>query len=360
MKFGVVIAPRISDWQILQYAESLGYDRGWVPDSQMIWSDCYAVMALAAWHTSTIELGTGVAIAGTRIAPVTASSIASINRIAPGRVFLGLGVGHTAMRVMGFDPMPPSEFREYVRITRALLDGEEVEFTYRGKTKSIKYLHEELGFFDFAHRIPIYVAADGPKALQVAGAYADGRICASTESPQRQEETYQLMQKGAQSVGRTLPKDFSRSTLTFACVLEPGEKLTSERVVEETGSQVTMLFHYWYEWYRKTGKTDMVDKNVLNEWDRYLEHVKKMDVPAEKLHRAIHLGHCTYMMPEERFLVTPAAIRATGGFVGEPDAIIAQIREQERAGLDEIALMPPMAVARRNFKDFADKVIARY
>ena len=40
----------IDDWQIVPYAESLGYDSAWVPDSQMIWSDCYATLALAAWH----------------------------------------------------------------------------------------------------------------------------------------------------------------------------------------------------------------------------------------------------------------------------------------------------------------------
>ena len=120
MKFGVMVATKIDDWQLLQYAESLGYDSGWVPDSQMIWSDCYAVLALAAQHTSRIRLGTGVAIPGTRIAPVTAHSIASINRIAPGRVFLGIGTGHTAMRVMGFNPMKPRDFREYLRVVRGL------------------------------------------------------------------------------------------------------------------------------------------------------------------------------------------------------------------------------------------------
>lgn len=108
MKFGAVIVPRIDDWQLFHYAESLGFDRAWAPDSQMIWSDCYATLALAAQHTSRIELGTGVAIAGTRTAPVTASAIASINRLAPGRVFLAMGTGHTAMRVMGMDPMPPA------------------------------------------------------------------------------------------------------------------------------------------------------------------------------------------------------------------------------------------------------------
>jgi hypothetical protein len=360
MKFGAMIAPRISDWQILQYAESLGYQRGWVPDSQMIWSDCYAVLALAAWHTSTIELGTGVAIPGTRIAPVTASSIASINRIAPGRTFLGIGAGHTAMRVMGMDPMPPTEFREYLRVVRALLDGEEVEYTYRGKTRAIRYLHEELGFFDFHHRIPMYVAADGPKAVAAAGAYGDGRISASNEPLETLEKNMQRMRAGAAEVGRELPNDFQRSTLTFACVLEPGEKLTSDRVIDEVGSMVTAILHYWYEWYVKTGNDDFVPAEARNEWDEYLAYVKKMETPPEKRYQQVHLGHCTFMVPEERRFVTPTMIKGAGGYVGEPDEIIHEIREHERAGLNEVAILPPMEHARKNFKDFAEKVIARY
>src|SRR5262249_9752030 len=126
MEFGVFVATKIDDWQLIQYAEQLGYDRAWIPDSQMIWSDCYATLALAAPNTARIKLGTGVAIPGTRIAPVTAHSIASINRIAPGRVFLGIGTGHTAMRCMGMNPMKIRDFREYLRVVRALLRGEEV------------------------------------------------------------------------------------------------------------------------------------------------------------------------------------------------------------------------------------------
>src|SRR5258705_11202688 len=104
MEFGVFVATKIDDWQLIQYAEALGYDRAWVPDSQMIWSDCYATLALAAANTTRIKLGTGVAIPGTRLAPVTAHAIASVNRQAPGRAFLGTGPGPTATRLMRMPP----------------------------------------------------------------------------------------------------------------------------------------------------------------------------------------------------------------------------------------------------------------
>ena len=67
MEFGVFVATKIDDWQLIREVEALGYDRAWVPDSQMIWSDCYAVLALAAANTMRIKLGAGVAIPGSQI-----------------------------------------------------------------------------------------------------------------------------------------------------------------------------------------------------------------------------------------------------------------------------------------------------
>lgn len=129
MKFGVLANTSISDWQLAVFAEDLGYDSIWFGDSQMIWSDAYATMALAAHNTSRIRIGSGVSIAGPRIPPVAANAIASINQLAPGRVHMAIGTGHTAMRTMGFNPLKAKAFREYVRVLSALLRGEPVSFT---------------------------------------------------------------------------------------------------------------------------------------------------------------------------------------------------------------------------------------
>ena len=120
---GVCIASKIDDIDEAVLAEQLGFSHVWVADSQMIWSDCYAVMALIADRTSRIRIGTGVAVAGTRPAAVTAAAHATINRIAPGRVFCGVGTGNTAMRIMGHKPIGLAEFDDYLRTLRLLLDG---------------------------------------------------------------------------------------------------------------------------------------------------------------------------------------------------------------------------------------------
>ena len=273
MKFGAMVATKIDDWQLIQYAESIGFDHAWLPDSQMIWSDCYATMALAAHHTSTIRIGTGVAIVGTRLAPVTAHSIASVNRIAPGRVFLGIGTGHTAMRVMGFNPIKPKAFREYLRVVRALLHGEEVEYTLNGETRPIQFMHQELGFVNVANPVPIYVAANGPLALKVAGAYGDGRISAGGEPSAVFANNLTTVRQGAEAVDRELPDDFHTAALTFACVLKPGEALSSDRVIDEVGSMVSASLHFWYEISLQRGSDDFIQPDVRDIWDQYLTHV---------------------------------------------------------------------------------------
>src|SRR3954469_5932823 len=231
MDFGICVVSKIDEIGYITHAENLGYSHAWVADSQMIWSDCYAVLALAVQQTRKIKLGTGVSVAGTRLAPVTAHSIATINKLAPGRTFLGIGTGHTAMRVMGKDPVKAREFREYLRVLRALLHGQEVDYALAdGEKTDIRFLHPGQGFIDVDHPVPIYVAADGPLALKTAGAYGDGRVCSHNQTKARLQKSLDTMREGAGAVGRTLPDTFHTTALSYACVLRPGESVTSDRV----------------------------------------------------------------------------------------------------------------------------------
>jgi alkanesulfonate monooxygenase SsuD/methylene tetrahydromethanopterin reductase-like flavin-dependent oxidoreductase (luciferase family) len=325
----------------------------------MIWSDCYATLALLAEHTSRIKIGTGVAITGTRAAPVTAHSIATINRLAPGRTFLGIGTGHTAMRVMGMNPTKPKAFREYLRVVRALLAGEEVEYTLDGQTQAIKFLHLDRNFIDIAHEIPIYVAANGPTALKSAGAYGDGRISALSEPADMTAASLDQVKVGADEIGREFPSDFHTAALTTATVLKPGETLKTDRIIDECGSQVMAAFHYVYEVFKLTQDESIVPPSIENDWEAYCQRVAQMETPEEKRYLELHEGHCSYLVPEERRFVTPDAIR-TFCLAGEPDEIIDELRERERSGLKEITLLPPMDYARNVLRDFSELVMAKY
>jgi alkanesulfonate monooxygenase SsuD/methylene tetrahydromethanopterin reductase-like flavin-dependent oxidoreductase (luciferase family) len=341
--------------------ETMGYDCAWAADSQMLYSDAYATLALAAANTSRIRLGTGVSVAPVRLAPVTAHSIATINKLAPGRTFLGIGTGHTAMRVMGQDPMKAGPFRDYLRVLRALLHGEEVEYAPPGGDgRAIRFLHADRGFIDVERPVAIYVAADGPLALKSAGAYGDGRVCSHNQTRTRLQKSLETMQQGAASVGRAFPKDFHTAALSYACVLKPGEKMTSDRVIDEIGPMAAATLHYWWELYQMNGDTSTVARSCQDLWAEYLAFTEKMATPIEKRFQQVHFGHCAFLPAEERRFITEDLIRATGGLVGTPDEIIAMLREREAMGLSEITLLPAMDTARQNLDDFARQVIAKY
>jgi 5,10-methylenetetrahydromethanopterin reductase len=144
-------------------AERLGWDAAFQPDSQLRRRDTYVLLAAAARSTERIMLGTLLANPITRHPTVTASSIATIDELAPGRVLLGWGVGDTAVRLAGLRPARVKELEASARLMRALLDGEAVEV---GAARPARLPH---------HRpVPIWIAAGGPRTLRMAGGVADG------------------------------------------------------------------------------------------------------------------------------------------------------------------------------------------
>ena len=356
MKYSLHIETRIGDWEIIRDLEDYGYDAVWVPDTQMMWSDCYATMAVAAVNTSKIRLGTGIAVPGCRIAPTTAHSIASVNVLAPGRVFLGIGTGHTAMRVMGHDPMRIKAFREYIRVVRAMLDGEEVDYTFEGKTTTLKWQEHGDGFRNIDDRIPIYVAANGPLALRTAGALVDGLVAVFGEQPELIDFHMQHIHEGAEKAGRQLPDDFYSTAVTHAVVLRPGEKLTDDRIIDIAAPWVATMIHFVYEIWRYTKNDDVVPDYMKNVWEEYTDHISQMDIPEEKLHQVLHTGHCSWTPPGERQFATPEMIEGTA-MVGEPEQIAQIIRTAESKGVHEISLLPGLESAREVARDFAERVM---
>src|SRR5262245_28946396 len=105
MRFGIVspATPDVPGYAAA--AESLGFESGWLFDSHMVYADVYFIMALCAVRTRRMTFGPGIAVAPSRIAPVTAAAIATLNRLYPGRVELGIGTGNTGRRTMGMPPM---------------------------------------------------------------------------------------------------------------------------------------------------------------------------------------------------------------------------------------------------------------
>jgi alkanesulfonate monooxygenase SsuD/methylene tetrahydromethanopterin reductase-like flavin-dependent oxidoreductase (luciferase family) len=351
MQFGITSA-KIDEIGLITHAENLGYDFCWISDTQMIRSNPWAVLALAAQATRSIRLGTGVAVPGLRLAPVAANGIATINRLAPGRTFFGVGTGNTAMRAMGQRPMRVAAFAEYIRVVRALLNGEEVDYTLDGISHPIKFQNPEFRYVDTEHYIPIHVGGFGPRAQALAGELGDGLI---TGIPRGGTIPAALanVRKGAEKAGREL-KDFHVAALVNLLMLEPGESLESERVIAECGSAIMANVHFLVDLVKETGQEPPAYVQPI--WDAYMDFHRRRD--AARAHQKLHESHYSYLDPEEARFVTPEMIR-NFCIAGQPEEIVEQLRELERQGLNAIAFIAPLDRQYRLIEDFSRRVMAR-
>jgi alkanesulfonate monooxygenase SsuD/methylene tetrahydromethanopterin reductase-like flavin-dependent oxidoreductase (luciferase family) len=352
MDFGIGTA-RIDEIGYIAHAENLGYNHCWVTDSQMIRSNCFAVLALAARETRSMKLGTGVSVAGLRLAPTTANGIATINRIAPGRTFLSIGTGHSAMRLMGQPPMRVKEFAEYIRVVKGLIRGGEVDYALNGKTHRITFQMREFKYLDVEHYIPLYIAAYGPKAQALAGEYGDGLVTGIPKGGTI-EEILANVRIGATRAGRTL-EGFRIVARMNMAILEPGESITSDRIIQECGPGITSWLHYWVDRMKEAGAEP--PEHLKPIWKDYLAFHLARD-PATR-HQKLHASHNSYVDPEEARFITADLIRALC-VIGRPEDVVEQLRALERKGVTQILMNFPIARSYRMLEDFSRNVIERF
>ena len=171
--------------------ESLGWDCAWLPDSQLRRRDTYVLLAAAAQATKSIHLGTLLVNPITRHPSVTASSIATIDELAPGRVALGFGAGDTAVRLSGLRPARVAEMEDAIVLMKALLAGEEVEVGA-----------ERPAYLPFHRPVPVWLTAGGPRTLEMAGRTADGVFMRVGTHQATIADTVAKIRRGAETAGR--------------------------------------------------------------------------------------------------------------------------------------------------------------
>jgi alkanesulfonate monooxygenase SsuD/methylene tetrahydromethanopterin reductase-like flavin-dependent oxidoreductase (luciferase family) len=353
MRFGMCVMADVDEIAFFKHAEDLGYDSAWVTDSQMIFSDCYAVLALAAQHTHRIRLGPGTAICGTRIPPVHVAAMATLNKLAPGRVHLGIGTGNTAMRTMGQRPMRIAEYDEYLRVLAALLRGETVEYRYHDRVRPVRMLTDNKKYLSLEPKIPLYVSGFGPRAMELAGKHGDGLVFAIPPRGIAVADALGHAHDGAARAGRTLD-GFRNCALTNVALLEPGEPVDSPRVVRTVGPNVMASVYYFYDEVQERGIEPPEFLRPI--WKRYCGLVE--ETPAEYRHFRTHEFHYTYLHPGEAELIDARLIRATC-LVGTAEALVEQVRELERQGLQELMFAIGVDEKWRVAEAFARGVIAR-
>jgi 5,10-methylenetetrahydromethanopterin reductase len=299
-------------------AEQLGYERAWLFDSPALYGDIWAVLALAATRTERIGLGTAVLVPNLRHPLVTASAIATIEQVAPGRLAVAIGTGFTGRVAMGQKALTWAWTRNYIAQLRALLRGESVDID-GGVAQMI---HGDGFAPPRPITTPIIVAANGPKGLAVAKEFGDGVM----------------------TIGGGEPAFDWCAVLAFGTVLDDGEDASSARALEAAGAGMTVVYHAMYE-----GNPESVDALPNGkEWRAAIEAY-----PERERHLAVHQDHFVKVAERDRMLLNGDILK---GFTwtGSPDELRARIDVLEAAGVTEVLYAPMGPDLSRELRAFAD------
>jgi len=177
--------------------ERLGFDRYWLPDERLT-RNVYAGLTVTALHTKEIGLGIAVTNPYTRNVAITAAAAATVDELSNGRLSLGFGAGGGLSHYGVERSRPALAVREAVTVTRELWEGKSVTFD----GAHVRMQNAQLDF-KALRRVPIYIAARGPRLLELAGEIADGAIIGGFASRKGIEHAKAAIGRGLQRAGRS-------------------------------------------------------------------------------------------------------------------------------------------------------------
>jgi alkanesulfonate monooxygenase SsuD/methylene tetrahydromethanopterin reductase-like flavin-dependent oxidoreductase (luciferase family) len=342
MRFGIVSPATPDVPAYAATAEALGFDSGWLFDSHMVYSDVYVIMTLCAQRTQRMTFGTGVAVAPSRIAPVTAHSIATLNQLFPGRVMLGIGTGNTGRRTMGLPPMRLGAFRDYLVVLKGLLRGNTVDYREGDLVRPIRLMHPERGIIDLDGPIPLLVGAFGPKALELAGEVGDGWIT-FWGGPDDIRAGRKILEGGAEKVGRSLVADGFR-TVCFhnVYVTRPGERVDSEQAKMAVGPSIFSALRYQIHAgslaVDASGKPIGAPEALARPIERLLGWMKKEKIDPDRDFTRFYENYFLRLRKEHFDLLDADVMRAIP-IVGPPEECLERLRQFEEAGVTDFGIV---------------------
>jgi 5,10-methylenetetrahydromethanopterin reductase len=289
-------------------AEELGYDGIWLFDSAAIYEDVWAHLALIADATERIGLGTAVLVPNLRHVMTTASAIATIDRLAPGRLSCAIGTGYTARLILGKPALSWQVTRSYVEQLRGLLrgdavtiDGERCQMIHRPELATARPIE-----------VPILLSAFGPKGLAITREIADGWMGMSPP-----------------------PERFARAIqMVNGTVLAPGESAGARRVVDAVGPWQVGLYHFLWENHR-----DQLP-NVPG-GAAWLARIRSERPDEAEQHLAVHYSHCTHLSDADRIGLAAFGEQIPwNGWVGTAKDLLARAEQSAAGGATEILYTP--------------------
>lgn len=342
MQIGLFLAPGhngegTSD--LIEYAtlaEELGFDFLGFGDSQSIFKELYSSLGLVAHETESITIGPAVTNPVTRHPAVTASAISTVDEISGGRARLGIGTGDSGVYTLGKRPARLAELEESVNVMQSLMDGDSVE--YEGEDIQLTWLQES----GYTPDVPVYIAAEGPKTLELAGKIADGVYVGTGLSPELIRESIERVDAGARAAGKD-PETVSKWILARANVGDDREKAVDE-IKMELAASANHAFRFTLD-----------EKHVPDEHKEAIRTLQEQYDPHD--HESLNQdGHQDLVddLGLTDFLADRFAI------VGTADECVEQLRNlADVEGVDGV-LLPAYAEEKRQFiSSFGEDIIPR-
>jgi 5,10-methylenetetrahydromethanopterin reductase len=348
MEFGIGLMGFDGCWDDAAYAEEHGFTSAGFVDSPLLGGDPFVCMALAADRTSSMKLGTFLAIPSNRIAPTTAAAVATVNRLAPGRIFLGIGTGYTGRNTFGLSPVSVERFKGFSRECRELLEDREVVHRSGGQDRPIRFGHDQDRYIQLDPRVPVYMAADGPKALAATGATGDGWVTTLQYSSimDNSPEVFAASLAAVGAAAGEAGRDFSGAYTMFSaaiCVLEEGESAVSPRALERAGPCAMMAFHSYSD---KPEIVEYLPPPIQDRIPVYREKVlDRFEAESAPIYQQAHQGHLSHLLPGEEEVLTEEIMRMTT-LTGTAPEIAAKLRGLEDAGLRNVSFWIPPHLTR--------------
>jgi 5,10-methylenetetrahydromethanopterin reductase len=291
-------------------ADQFGFDRISVGDTQLRNLECFAALGVIAANTSRALIGPGVTNPVTRDVGVMANSLASLDVLSQGRAFCLIGRGDGAVRNAGLRPASFDRARAYFTALRDLLH------TGQARLGDREVRLPWVARLD--HKVPLYLVAEGPRMMRLAGELADGVFVGAGLTPEVIRATQDNIAAGAEAAGR------DPATLDIWWDTRSGIALTRQdaltRAKESIASAGNHAFRAGFE-----GKHVPVELHErLGEYQKRFDYAEK-GTSAQNGPLMEELGLTEYFT--ERF-----------GVVGTPAEVVERLHQLERMGVTQVSM----------------------
>jgi 5,10-methylenetetrahydromethanopterin reductase len=321
--------------KLLQDVETAGFDGAGILDSQLLCRDTFVTLGQAASATSRMTLFPAVTNPFTRHVSVLAGAMQTVEELAPGRTKLVIGTGYTSASTIGRKPGTLAEMRACIAGLRALLAGESLDFA--GTPGRLAY--------GGGRRIPILMAASGPKAIELAGEIADGVMLLVGFHPGIVDAVLTTLERGVKKSGRRL------EDLEIVWAVRTGLAATTAEA-------------------RRQARPTVVHLGILREHSRWIDHtglkIPSFDIPPAvwKIYPDLSHAHdweeaiaVTSFVPDEVI----AQLCDAMGLVGTPEDCARRIVQMTGSGVQNLYIMAleTFVGPERELRAFRDEIFPR-